>query len=119
MICNVFYKNLEPMPQVEEQLEKKISKIEDLLPNFDDDAVKLEVTFEKHARREEYYTTLTLALPRKTLRAKDQGFDAFNSMNSAFDEMLREVKKFKDLLKREYSYKTRRAEKKPRKPTTE
>lgn len=115
MICNVLYKNLEPMPQVEEQLEKKVKKVEDLLPTFDDDSVKLDVTFEKHARREEYYTTLTLALPRKTLRAKEKGFDTFNSMNMAFGEILREVKKFKDMLKREHTYKTRRAEKKPRK----
>ncbi len=119
MICNVLYKNLKPVPQIEQQLEKKINKVEDLLPNFDDDSVKLDVTFEKHARREEYYTTLTLTLPRKKLRAKELGFDAFNSMNSAFNELLREVKKFKDMLKREHTYKTRRAEKKPRKQTTE
>ncbi len=119
MIRNILYKNLEPMPQVEKQLEKKVSKVEDLLPTFDDDAVKLDVTFEKHARREEYYTTLTLALPRKTLRAKEQGFDAFNSMNTAFNQLLREVKKFKDKLKREHTYKTRRAEKKPRKQPSE
>ena len=115
MIYNVFYKNLQPMPQVETQLEKKIGKIEDLLPTFDDDTVKLDVTFEKHARREEYYTTLTLVLPRKTLRAKEKGFDTFNAMNLAFNGMLREVKKFKDILKREHTYKMRRAEKKPRK----
>lgn len=119
MIYNVFYKNLEPVPQVERQLKKKVKKVEDLLPTFDDDAVKLDVTFEKHARREEYYTTLKLALPRKTLRAKEDGFDAFNSMNAAFNELLREVKKFKDLLKREHTYKTRRAEKKPRSLKTE
>lgn len=115
MIYNVLYKNLDSIPQVEKQLEKKVKKVEDLLPTFDDDAVKLDVTFEKHARREEYYTSLTLSLPRKTLRAKDKGFDAFNSMNAAFGGMLREVKKFKDMLKREHTYKMRRAEKKPRK----
>lgn len=119
MIYNVLYKNLEPMPQVERQLEKKIRKVEDLLPTFDDDAVKLDVAFEKHARREEYYTSLTLSLPRKKLRAKEKGFDAFNAMNTAFDEMLREVKKFKDMLKREHTYKSRRAEKKPRSIRTE
>ncbi|HEY4619347.1 MAG TPA: HPF/RaiA family ribosome-associated protein [Nitrospirota bacterium] len=115
MICNVFYKNLEPMPQVEAMLEKKISKVEELLPTFDDDTVSLEVTFEKHARREEYYASLTLSVPKKKLRAKDQGFDAFNAMNLAFDELLREVKKFKDMMKKEHTYKIRRAEKKPRK----
>jgi ribosome-associated translation inhibitor RaiA len=92
-----------------------MQKVQDLLPNFDDDAVKLDISFEKHARREEYYTSLTLAIPRKTLRAKEQGFDVFNSMNAAFDELLREVIKFKDMLKREHTYKARRAEKKPRK----
>lgn len=115
MIYNVLYKNLEPVPQVEKQLVKKVKKVEDLLPTFDDDAVKLDVTFEKHARREEYYTTLNLSLPRKTLRATEKGFDTFNSMNNAFGEILREVKKFKDKLKREHTYKRRRAEKKPRK----
>lgn len=115
MIYNVLYKNLKPIPLAEKLLEKKVKKVEDLLPTFDDDAVKLDVTFEKHARREEYYTTLTLSLPRKTLRAKENGFDTFNSMNTAFGAMLREVKKFKDLLKREHTYKMRRAEKKPRK----
>lgn len=119
MIYNVFYKNLEPMPQIEEKLDKKVKKVEDLLPTYDDDSIKLDVTFEKHARREEYYTTLTLALPKKTLRATDTGFDTFNSMNNAFEEMLREVKKFKDLLKGEHTYKDRRAEKNPRTLKTE
>ena len=115
MIYNVLYKNLEPMPQAEQHLEKKIQKVQDLLPTFDDDAVKLDISFEKHARREEYYTSLTLAIPRKTLRTKEKGFDVFNAMNAAFDKLLREVKKFKDMLKREHTYKARRAEKKPRK----
>lgn len=119
MIFNVFYKNLETMPLVEEQLEKKVKKLEDLLPQYDDDSIKLDVTFEKHARREEYYTALTLALPKKTLRAKETGFDTFNSMNNTFEELLREVIKFKELLKREHTYKTRRAEKKPRTMKTE
>lgn len=119
MIYNVFYKNLEPMPLVEEQLEKKVKKVEDLLATYDDDVVKLDVTFEKHARREEYYTSLTLALPKKTLRATDTGFDSFNSMNNVFEELLREVKKFKDMLKGEHTYKDRRAEKKPRTLKTE
>ncbi|MBI5194373.1 MAG: HPF/RaiA family ribosome-associated protein [Nitrospirae bacterium] len=119
MIYNVFYKNLEPMPLVEEQLEKKVKKVEELLATYDDDVVKLDVTFEKHARREEYYTSLTLALPKKTLRATDTGFDSFNSMNNTFEELLREVKKYKDLLKREHTYKDRRAEKKPRTLKTE
>lgn len=119
MIYNVFYKNLEPMPLVEEQLEKKVKKVEDLLATYDDDVVKLDVTFEKHARREEYYTSLTLALPKKTLRATDTGFDSFNSMNNVFEELLREVKKFKDMLKGEHNYKDRRAEKKPRTLKTE
>lgn len=115
MIYNVFYKKMEPMPQVEAQLEKKVSKLEELLPTFDDDTISLEVTFEKHARREEYYVSLTLALPKKKLRAKDNGFDPFNAMNLAFEELLREVIKFKDLMKKEHTYKVRRAEKKPRK----
>ncbi len=115
MIYNVFYKKMEPMPQVEAQLEKKVSKLEELLPTFDDDTISLEVTFEKHARREEYYASLTLSLPKKKLRAKDKGFDAFNAMNLAFEELLREVKKFKDMMKQEHTYKIRRAEKKPRK----
>jgi len=115
MICNVFYKNLEPMPQVEAMLEKKVSKLEELLSTFDDDTISLEVTFEKQARREEYYVSLTLSVPKKKLRSKDEGFDAFNAMNLAFDELLREVIKFKDMMKKENTYKIRRAEKRPRK----
>ena len=75
-------------------LEKKVSKLEELLSTFDDDTISLEVTFEKQARREEYYVSLTLSVPKKKLRSKDEGFDAFNAMNLAFDELLREVKKF-------------------------
>lgn len=115
MICNIFYKNLEPMPQVEAMLDKKVSKLEELLSTFDDDTISLEVTFEKQARREEYYVSLTLSVPKKKLRAKDEGFDAFNAMNLAFDELLREVIKFKDMMKKENTYKIRRAEKRPRK----
>lgn len=118
MIYNIFYKNLEPAKQLEQALSRKISKVEHLLPTFDDDSVKLDISFERNVKKEEYYTSLTLALPRKTLRAKEKGFDIINSMNLAFDEMLREIKKFKALLKREHTYKTRRAEKKQGKGIT-
>jgi len=112
MIYHIFYKNLQPDTHVERILEKKIKKVERLLPTFSDDAVKLEISFEKNAKKEEYYTSLTLLLPRKSLRAKEKGFDTLNSMNLAFDELLREIKKFKAHLKGEHNYKTRRMEKK-------
>ncbi|MBI4714354.1 MAG: HPF/RaiA family ribosome-associated protein [Nitrospirae bacterium] len=120
MIYHVTYKNMEPMTQVEPILEEKILKIETLLPTFDEDTVSLQVTFERQARREEYYASLTLTLPRGTLRAKDQGFDPLHAMNLAFDEMLREVKKFKDTnMKKEHTYKERRLEKTAVRPIPE
>ena len=120
MIYHVTYKNMDPVPQIEPTLEEKIKKIETILPTFDEDTISLHVTFERHARREEYYASLTLNLPRRTLRAKDTGFDLFNAVNLAFDEILREVKKFKDTtLTKEHTYKVRRLEKVSVKKTPE
>jgi len=112
MNYTLLYKNIDPVPQVEKLLDKKVQKIDTLLPTFNDDIVALSISFEKHPRKEEYYTALTLTLPRKTLRSKEKGVSLFNSLNLAFDEMIREVKKFKDSLKGEHTYKIRRAEKK-------
>jgi ribosomal subunit interface protein len=112
MIYHVTYKNQEPIPQIEPMLEEKIKKIETILPSFDDDTLALHVTFERHARREEYYTALTLTLPKRKLCAKEKGFDMFHAMNQAFDELIREVKKFKEMMmKKEHTYKERRLEK--------
>ncbi|MBI5197253.1 MAG: HPF/RaiA family ribosome-associated protein [Nitrospirae bacterium] len=120
MIYHVTYKNMDPVPQVEPVLGEKIKKIETILPTFDADTIALHITFERHARREEYYASLTLNLPRKTLRAKDKGFDIFNAVNLAFDEIIREVKKFKDTtMKKEHTYKERRLEKVSVRRTTE
>jgi ribosome-associated translation inhibitor RaiA len=112
MIYHITYKNLDPIPQVEPALEEKVRKLEGILPTFDEDTLALHAVFERQARREEYYVSLTLDLPRRKLRAKDKGFDPFNAMNLAFDELIREVKKFKDLtMTKEHTYKVRREEK--------
>lgn len=122
MIYHVTYKNMDAVPQVEPVVNEKVQKVANILPTFDEDTLTLHVTFERHARREEFYASLTLKMPRKTLRAKETGFDLINATNLAFDELIREVIKFKDtIMKKEHTYKERRIEKAavPREPEEE
>lgn len=108
MRYKINYKNLNASQNIEEQILKRQKKIEKLLPSFPEDAVNLHVSVEKHPRKEEFNTTMTLYLPQYAFHAERMERDYVTSINGAFHELERQMKKFKSKLSREKFFKNRR-----------
>lgn len=95
--------------EVEEKILKKhCDKIEKLLSNFNPDLVFLRVYFDKVDRKKEFKVRGILELPAKTLRAEKSAKDFKSAIKEMFEALEREIKKYKELLRREPEYKRKR-----------
>jgi ribosomal subunit interface protein len=95
-------KNLEVTPELREYFASKIDKLDRLIPTFADDLVSLQATLEKNVKRGDYSTSLSLHFPQHTLHAEEQSRDLKGSIRAAFDELIRQVDRFKSKLRGEH-----------------
>lgn len=91
--------------QTEKIIERKAAKLKEFLKSYQPDLVFLRVNVEKLNRKEIYTVKLLLELPGKTLRVEKENKKLSAAVTEAFDNLLREVKKFKELLRHEGDYK--------------
>jgi ribosome-associated translation inhibitor RaiA len=96
---------------LEEKIQEKVTKLRKLLPSFPEDAVHLQVVFEKHPKREEYTSSLNLSFPQRTLYVSDKEADPLFAVHEAFNELFHRVKKFKSKLNQEREMGRRRQKK--------
>jgi putative sigma-54 modulation protein len=95
-------KNLEVTPELREYFESKLAKLNRLIPTFSDQLVSLQATIEKNLKRNDYATSLSLHLPQHTLHAAAQSHDLKGAIRTAFDEIIRQVDRFKSKLRGEH-----------------
>jgi ribosomal subunit interface protein len=98
---NLVAKGMRPRLQLQEKLEQKIAKLETHLEHFPQDAVHLQVSMERHPKREWFGTALTLRLPSNILESKKTGADPITAFDLAVKALLREVAGLKSALRRE------------------
>ena len=92
-------KNIELTPDVREYVQSRIDKLHRLIPTFADDLVSLQATLEKNLKRGDHSTSLSLHFPQYTLHAEEQSRDLQGAVRAAFDELIRQVDRFKDKLR--------------------
>jgi putative sigma-54 modulation protein len=97
-------KNIEITPELREYFESKVAKLSRLLPTFSDQLVALQATVERNLKRNDYATSLSLHFPRQTLHAEEQSHDLQGAIRSAFDEIIRQVNRFKSKLRGEHRW---------------
>lgn len=102
MNFQINYKNLDASPRIEAFFERKVKKIRKLTAHFSDELVQIQACLEKSPKREEYHITLTLYLPNHTLHSKDKGENIIGSINSAFEDLQRQIEKLKSQLRKEH-----------------
>jgi ribosomal subunit interface protein len=95
-------KNIEVTPELREYFASKVAKIDRLIPTFSDQLVSLQVTVERNLKRNDYVTSLSLHFPRHTLHAAEQSRDLKGAIRTAFDEIIRQVDRFKSKLQGEH-----------------
>ena len=98
---NLVTKGMRPHAQLQSKLEEKIAKLESHLEHFPSDAVHLQVSLERHPKRDWFATALTLRLPSNTLESKKSGSDPLPVFDRAIKALLREVAVLKSALRRE------------------
>lgn len=90
------------------QLDKIIAanadKVSRLLKHFSPDAIHLHGVLEYHTNREIPTCSLNLSLPSAVLHASETSDSILSAMQECFKELLRQVQKHKDRLRREGSW---------------
>jgi ribosome-associated translation inhibitor RaiA len=66
--------------------------------------VSLQATVEKNLKRNDFSTALSLHLPQHTPHAEEQSRDLKAAIRTAFDEIIRQVDRFKRKLRGEHRW---------------
>jgi ribosomal subunit interface protein len=101
MNLKIQHRNFDLPPAIQRLIEKKAQKVKKMLPTFSEDALDLHVTVGKLPRGNQYEASLVLTIPQTAIRVDELADNPAGSIQTAFDELLRKIKKFKSQLNRE------------------
>jgi len=99
MRVSFVYGDVHRTPELQEHLERKIEKIEKLIASTSDDMIHLQVKMDKVNRKEEYRVHVNMHFPGKTLHAEETSDNALTSSKAAFDDLIRQIKTYKQKLR--------------------
>ena len=102
------YKQPELREQTKKELETCLHRLEKLLKNYAPDLIQLHGSFERIPHRESFALSLNLSLPTGTMHATGEANDVRGSVRAAFSEILAQLKKHKDKLRKDYEWKRKR-----------
>ena len=100
-------KHVGPKAHVRTLLEELISRLEEKLRHFPDDAVTLHAVFEENGTHKLYRASLTCHVPGHTVAAHEEHRDAGAAIREAFAEVERQLEKQKAFLRREHLRRSR------------
>lgn len=94
MEIQVYTRNLELTPRLQEYVEKKVSKVTRYLPNITE--IRVDLTVEStRAANQRQVAQLTIRTPRVILRAEERAADMFAAIDAALDKMRRQIHRYK------------------------
>jgi putative sigma-54 modulation protein len=94
MEIQLFTRNMELTPRLQEYVEKKVSKLGRYLPNITDVRVDLAVENTRSSAHRQV-AQLTIRTPRAILRAEERASDMFAAIDAALDKMRRQITRYK------------------------
>ncbi|MGB9777403.1 MAG: ribosome hibernation-promoting factor, HPF/YfiA family [Anaerolineae bacterium] len=94
MEIQLFTRNMELTPRLQEYVEKKVGKLSRYLPNITDVRVDLSVE-NTRSSAERQVAQLTIRTPRVMLRAEERASDMFTAIDAALDKMRRQITRYK------------------------
>jgi ribosome hibernation promoting factor len=97
-------KNIEVTPELREYFESRLEKLDRLTPTFSEDLISLQATVEQNLKRGDFSMSLSLHLPRYTLHAEDRSRELKGAVRTAFDDLIRQVGRFKSKLRGEHRW---------------
>ncbi len=99
MTVHFSYKHTAKSDDLEKLLQRRVDKINRLLPKFAPDLVSLHGTLELRTAREGFATSLNLRLPIGQIYSAERGSTAPVSIRAAFDDLERQLQREKELLR--------------------
>jgi ribosomal subunit interface protein len=108
MKLSISSKNVEWREPVERATKLYSDKLGKLLKRFQPDLVLLHGCIEKHPRKTEYRFSLSLSLPTANLHSTGTAPNIRTAVSQAFAEVGAQLKKHKELLRRDYQWKRKR-----------
>lgn len=94
MEIQLFARNMEITPRIQEYVEKKVGKLSRYLPTITDVRVDLSVE-NTRASNQRQVAQLTIRTPRVMLRAEERAADMFTAIDAALDKMRRQITRYK------------------------
>jgi ribosomal subunit interface protein len=107
----ITYSHIEPAfrEAIEHETTRHAEKLNRLLKRYHPDLVHLHCSLEKTPRKTEFNFAVNLGLPTGVLHATGVGGDALGSAKAAFAELETQVKKHQQKLRKDYTWKRKRA----------
>jgi ribosome-associated translation inhibitor RaiA len=93
---NVEFKAFEPAPQTRKLIDRMTSRLEKQASTFSPELAHLRLFIERIAAHRLYNISITLDLQGKTLAAKHEQHALKPGLRSAFEEIERQLKKYKE-----------------------
>ncbi len=94
MEIQLFTRNMELTPRLQEYVQKKVGKLSRYLPNITDVRVDLSVENTRSSAQRQV-AQLTIRTPRVMLRAEERASDMFAAIDAALDKMRRQITRYK------------------------
>jgi len=107
------YRQVELREETEKEVDANAKGLEKFLKRFAPDLVQLHGAFERIPHKHGFALSLNLSLPTGTLHATGEGSDAAGSVRVAFAEVLAQLKKHMDKLRKDYEWKRKRPRRSP------
>ncbi|HWP86117.1 MAG TPA: HPF/RaiA family ribosome-associated protein [Terriglobia bacterium] len=102
------YHNVPRTEQIDRVIQKNLRKLERLLSHFAPDLVHLHGTLESNGTHKNTVVSLNLALPTGQLHSREQDASLLKDLQSCFDQIVAQLKKHKEALRREESWRRER-----------
>ncbi len=96
-------------PEIEKELSHQIGKLQKLLQAFRPELVHFKGTIEQNVPRKGVMVSLNLRLPSGQMAAQETANTAASALKSAFDELVQQLNRHKQLLRSTHKWQRRRA----------
>src|SRR5207248_10920075 len=107
MNVHVSYK-VHKTPDIEKEINHQIDKLRKRLQVFRPELVHLKGSVEQNSPREGTVVSLNLRLPSGQMAAQESASSATTAIKAAFDDLLGQISKHKDLLRSTHTWRRRR-----------
>jgi ribosomal subunit interface protein len=110
MIVHFSYKNCQATADVEKMIARHMAKFERLLKVYNPDMIHVKGSLTQREAKggQDFEASVNLRLPTGQMQGREASSDALAALRVAFDELERQLKQHKELVRHEQEWKKKR-----------